>query len=357
MTRSLQGALIGFGFIAEKGHVPAYLSSQAPDQFRIVAVADVCAARRERARQVLPHARIYADTKTLLSAEARQLDFVDIATPPCDHAAIAHAAFEHGLHVFCEKPIATSAADARSMLDHATAAKRVFFPSHNYKHAPVIKAIRRVLESGDIGPIHLVTLDTFRTTHAKGVAEWQPDWRRARKTSGGGIAMDHGSHTFYLAFDWLASQPTAITAKMSNLSTFDTEDNFSCTVTFPTGIAVAQLTWNSGFRKVIYTIHGASGAIKVEDDDIEIHRRRAGGQIDVERLSAASHWMDASHAEWFKALQVEFAQSIRTGQWVGQEARDAAMCVQLIETAYASARADGKQLAIGAERAAVVKAG
>jgi predicted dehydrogenase len=356
MTRPLQGALIGFGFIAEKGHVPAYLT--APDQFQIVAVADVCASRREKARQVLPHARIYPDTKTLLTAEARQLDFVDIATPPCDHAAIAHAAFEHGLHVFCEKPIATSAADARAMLDHATAAKRVFFPSHNYKHAPVIKAIRKVLESGEIGPIHLVTLDTFRTTHAKGVADWQPDWRRSRKTSGGGIAMDHGSHTFYLAFDWLASQPTAITAKMSNLSTFDTEDNFSCTVTFPTGIAVAQLTWNSGFRKVIYTIHGAHGAIKVEDDDIEIHRKRPGGQPgEVERLSAASHWMDASHVEWFKALQVEFAQAIRTGQWVGQEARDAAMCVQLIETAYASARADGKQLAIGAERAAVVKAG
>jgi predicted dehydrogenase len=355
MTRPYQGALIGFGFIAEKGHVPAYLA--APDKFEIAAVVDVCAARRERARQVLPNARIYPDTKTLLSAEARRLDFVDIATPPCDHAAIAHAAFEHGLHVFCEKPIATSSADARAMLDHASAAKKVFFPSHNYKHAPVIKAIRSVLETGELGPIHLVTLDTFRTTHAKGVAEWQPDWRRQRKTSGGGIAMDHGSHTFYLAFDWLASQPTAITAKMSNLSTFDTEDNFSCTVTFPTGIAVAQLTWNSGFRKVIYTIHGANGAIKVEDDDIEIHRKRAGGKIDVERLSAASHWMDASHAEWFKALQGQFATAITTGQWIGQEARDAAMCVQLIETAYASARADGKQLAIGAERAAVVKAG
>jgi predicted dehydrogenase len=355
MTPPLKGALIGFGFIAERGHVPAYLA--APDQLQIVAVADVCAARREKARQVLPQARIYSDTKTLLATEARQLDFVDIATPPCDHAAIAHAAFEHGLHVFCEKPIATSAADARSMLDHATQAKRVFFPSHNYKHAPVIKAIRGVLASGELGPIHLVTLDTFRTTHARGVAEWQPDWRRARKTSGGGIAMDHGSHSFYLAFDWLASQPTAITAKMSNLSTFDTEDNFSCTVTFPTGIAVAQLTWNSGFRKVIYTIHGAHGALKVEDDDIEVHRKRPGGQVDVERLSAASHWMDASHAEWFKALQIEFVGAIRSGQWIGQEARDAVMCVQLIETAYASARADGKQLAIGAERAAVVKAG
>jgi len=355
MTRPLQGALIGFGFIAEKGHVPAYLTS--PDRLEIAAVADICAARRERARQLLPHARIYSDTKTLLSAEAKQLDFVDIATPPCDHAAIAHAAFEHGLHVFCEKPIATSAADARSMLDHASQVKRVFFPSHNYKHAPVIKAIRSVLESGELGPIHLVTLDTFRTTHAKGVAEWQPDWRRSRSYSGGGIAMDHGSHTFYLSFDWLGSQPTSITAKMSNLSTFDTEDNFSCTVTFPTGIAVANLTWNSGFRKVIYTIHGANGAIKVEDDDIEVHRKRAGGRIEVERLSAASHWMDASHAEWFKPLQQQFVQAIRTGQWISQEARDAAMCVQLIETAYASARADSKQLAIGAERSAVVKAG
>src|SRR5579871_4601436 len=109
MSRPLQGALIGFGFIAEKGHVPAYLA--AGGDFAIVAVADVCAARREKARKVLPHARIYPDTKTLLAAEAGRLDFVDIATPPCDHAAIAHAAFEHGLHVFCEKPIATSAAD------------------------------------------------------------------------------------------------------------------------------------------------------------------------------------------------------------------------------------------------------
>jgi predicted dehydrogenase len=238
------------------------------------------------------------------------------------------------------------------MIDHATASKRVFFPSHNYKHAPVIKAIRGVLESGELGPIHLVTLDTFRSTHAKGVAEWQPDWRRVRATSGGGIAMDHGSHTFYLAFDWLGALPTAINAKMSNLSTFDTEDNFNCTVEFPTGIAVCQLTWNSGFRKVIYTIHGANGAIKVEDDDIEIHRKGRA----VEKINAASHWMDASHAEWFKALQQDFAQAIETKTYVGKEAQAAAACVQLIETAYASARSGGKQLSL-TDRASVVKAG
>jgi predicted dehydrogenase len=231
------------------------------------------------------------------------------------------------------------------MLDHATAAKKVFFPSHNYKHAPVIKAIRKVLESGELGPIHLVTLDTYRTTHAKGVSDWLPDWRRMKRYSGGGIAMDHGSHTFYLAFDWLASYPTAITAHMNHRGAFDTEDNFSCTLQFPTGTAVAQLTWNAGVRKVQYTLHGDRGAITIEDDDIELSVRGTGNaQPHVERMNAASHWMDASHAAWFRTLQEEFAQAIATGELVGKNAREAFLCVQLIETAYASSRAGSRLL-------------
>ncbi|HEV3104398.1 MAG TPA: hypothetical protein VGZ01_01735, partial [Trinickia sp.] len=57
-SRRTDGAIIGFGFIAEKGHLPAYGAS---DAFGIVAVADACAARRARARELLPEARIYAD--------------------------------------------------------------------------------------------------------------------------------------------------------------------------------------------------------------------------------------------------------------------------------------------------------
>src|SRR5439155_19290943 len=108
---------------------------------------------------------------------------------------------------------------------------------------------------------------------------------------------------------------------------------------YPTGRALAQLTWNSGFRKVIYTIHGANGALKIEDDDLEIHRKGAA----VEKRSLASNWMDASHAKWFEALHHDFAAQIERGEYVGSEARDAAMCVQLIETAYASAREEGRE--------------
>ena len=330
MPTGRQGAIIGFGFIAEKGHLPAYLSRR---DVSIVAIADVCAARRELARKLLPSARIYEDAQSLLLTE-RQLQFIDIATPPKDHASIACAALGRGLHVLCEKPLAASLHDAEMVIDQAQRARRTFFPVHNYKFAPSMRAVREIIDSGRIGSVHLVTLDTFRTQHARGVSEWLPDWRRIRSWAGGGIAMDHGAHTFYLVFDWLGGDPISISAKMSSEGAYDTEDNFSCSVTFPTGIAMARLTWNAAVRKVIYTIHGDRGAIKLEDDDIEVAVK---GQP-VERRSIASHWGDASHKEWFGAVLDRFSEAIDVHEYVGREARDAVLCVRVIETAYASAR-------------------
>src|SRR4051794_21339557 len=105
-ARRRRGAIVGFGFIAEKGHAPAYATS---DELEIVAVADICGARREAAARALPGARIYESHADLLVTEGRELDFVDITTPPYVHATIARAAMEAGLHVMCEKPLATTA--------------------------------------------------------------------------------------------------------------------------------------------------------------------------------------------------------------------------------------------------------
>src|SRR5262249_31316447 len=74
-ARALRGGVVGFGFIAERGHLPAYRSLKGG--FEIAAVADVCAARREVARQQLPSARIYESAEELLEKE-RGLDFVDV---------------------------------------------------------------------------------------------------------------------------------------------------------------------------------------------------------------------------------------------------------------------------------------
>ncbi len=371
MKTPLRGALIGYGFIMEKGHAAAYRqrmqggwrgrvtspegdSDAADRDVRIVAVADVNQARRRLAAEHLPGVRVYADHVAMLDAEAGNLDFVDIATPPAEHAAVTREALVRGLHVLCEKPLATSISDAREMLELARHVGRVLYPCHNYKHAPVIQNVRRIIDAGEIGRVHLVTLQTFRNTHARGVAEWRPNWRRERRHSGGGIAMDHGSHTFYLAFEWLRSYPTAISARMSTMGNFDTEDDLSCSLRFPTGVASAHLSWQAGVRKVIYTIHGDHGAIRVEDDHIEVARAGRGNSINspemawrFDRLDVPSDWMDSSHVTWFNSLFDDFERAIADGEWVGKEAEEAFLCVELIQTAYASAKDSSRELPLG----------
>jgi predicted dehydrogenase len=354
----LRGAVIGYGFISGKGHIPAYLErARTQGDVEITAVADICEARRALAAETLPGVRVYTDATALLEAEKGRLDFVDISTPPCDHAPVALAAFQRGLHVLCEKPLTTTVAEARALLDAARASRRVLFPCHNYKHAPVVRAIREIIDSGRIGKVRSITLSTYRNTHAKGVNEWKRDWRREKRFSGGGIAMDHGSHSFYLMFDWLGSYPTAVTAKMTTLGAYDTEDNFSAVLTFPTGLAHAHLTWTAGVRKVIYTVQGERGAITVDDDDLQLAtmRRTSGPDVaqgavewDVEKRSIASHWMDASHVSWFNSLFTQFQGAIAAGEWVGREAQEAFLCIQLIETAYRSAAGGSREFPLPA---------
>lgn len=340
--RRRRGGIIGFGFIAANGHLPAYAAS---DDLEIVAVADVCEARRRAAHEALPHAHIYEDYAALLAAEQREIDFIDITTPPYAHTPIACDALSKGLHVVCEKPLATTIEDARRMIQDAERHNRVLFPIDNYRYAPVIVAVRQVLDSGLIGRVHDISLSTFRNTHARGAKEWNEGWRRERRFAGGGIAMDHGSHTFYLAFEWLRSFPDAITAKTVARAPYDTEDTLMASLSFPTGLAAVHLTWSAGVRKVIYTIHGERGAIRVEDDDIEvavIDESREGStpgrtKWEMKTKKVASEWMDAGHAPWFRALFAQFALAMDRGDYVGRSANDALRCIEIITAAYESA--------------------
>jgi predicted dehydrogenase len=337
----LKGAIAGFGFIAGKGHHPAYLLRS---DVEIVAIADLCPARLQAAHAVAPKARLYADWRELLAKETA-LDFIDVATPPHAHAEIALAALERGVHVLCEKPLTRTLPEARALAEAARAHRRVVFPAHNYKHAPVVKFAQQIIQSGRIGAVRAVTLNTFRTTHAKGVAEWNPDWRRDKKLSGGGIAMDHGSHSFYLTFAWLGALPTHLTAKTLTLDRqWDTEDNLNAVLTFPNGFAHAFLTWTAGVRKVVYSLQGTDGALVIDDDDWELTTGKASVKPLVEKGRIESDWMDASHTRWFNSLFDQFRAAMRSGDFVNRELREAVACIQIIETCYRSSAEGSREL-------------
>lgn len=340
----LKGAIVGFGFISSKGHMPAYLDRlKKYRDVEIVAICDVCP---ERKSYVSPGVRFYTDYQEMLSNELHNLDFVDVSTHAAAHYKIAKTALESGLHVLCEKPLTTSVAEAKDLILTAMKCKRVLFPCHNYKHAPVIKAIRELIQVNKIGKVKSITLNTFRNTHAVGTAEWMPDWRRHKVLSGGGIAMDHGSHSLYLTFEWLGGYPKSVTAFSQNQAfpKYDTEDNFSAVYEFENGFANVHLTWTAGARKVIYTLQGEKGSITVDDDQIQLaiinsfenENISHKAQWTIQKYSIESDWMDSSHVSWFNSMFDKFKEAIAKKDYKNDEVMDAYYCVQAIKKSYES---------------------
>jgi predicted dehydrogenase len=340
--KKLKGAIIGFGFISSKGHLPAYLKRESCDVV-IVAISDVC---NERKKEVPDGITFYDDFKELLLREGSQLDFIDVSTHAAEHYKIAKMALEMGINVLCEKPLTTNTEEALDLISTALAYECVLFPCHNYKHAPVVCAIREVIESGTIGKVHAITLNTFRNTHAVGTQEWKPNWRRHKELSGGGIAMDHGSHSLYLTFEWLRGFPKSVSANAHNLESkfYDTEDNFSAVYHFDEGVANVHLTWSAGARKVIYTLQGDKGAITVDDDNMEIsvidsdddENKSHKARWKTENFLISSDWMDSSHVSWFNSLFDKFKKAIAEKDILNDEIKDAYFCVQTIMKSYES---------------------
>jgi predicted dehydrogenase len=335
----MQGAIIGFGVIASTGHTPAYLKMK---EHQIVAVADPVEARRRAAERIIPGVKTFSSHQELLAANLN-LDFVDIATPPCYHLEIALAAARQGMHVLCEKPITTSLEQAQALLRAARDYQVTIFPCHNYKHAPVVKEMRQAIESGDIGNVRSATLTTFRTTNAKGTSDWMIDWRRIHKYSGGGVVMDHGSHSCYLTFMFFkGAPPRSVSARTYQLDKhFDTEDNLICALNFDEGFAQLHLSWTAGVRKVIYVLQGSHGAVVVDEDDAQIIRN---GQ--VERKTIVSKFDDASHTEWFTSMFNQFTADIEQKHYVTSELKESYWCIATIEAIYQSAAQRGLDVAV-----------
>lgn len=349
----IRGAMVGYGFIGSLGHAPGYEEcARRGVNVDILAIADICEARRRKARADFGKASVYDDYRKLLDEHARDLDFVDIAVPPVYHAEIARHALDLGLHVLCEKPLTTCSSDALMLARTAIEKRRVLFPCHNYRHAPSVRAVRQILATGAVGAVEGITQQTFRTTHARGVAEWKPDWRRDSAFGGGGILMDHGSHTLYLAFEWLGGYPETVSARTFMQQGYATEDNATATFSYARGIAHASLSWTAGARKVLYTLQGSEGALLVDDDVVRFLPKdprsilppglaETGGIVTTD-----SQWGDASHKGWFADMFLQFLRAIEKGAFVGNDAFDAIECVNAIEACYASARAKGVETRI-----------
>src|SRR5207253_2582028 len=96
--------IIGFGSIAENGHLPAW---EAFPGVEVVAVADLSAERLESAGRLLPEAQLYESASDLIAHS--DIDTLDICSPPSSHARLIVAACDRGIRdIVSEKPFVLS---------------------------------------------------------------------------------------------------------------------------------------------------------------------------------------------------------------------------------------------------------
>jgi len=125
------------------------------------------------------------------------IDAVHVTTPNASHFPIAKAALEAGKHVLCEKPLAMSVAEARTLTELAAAKKLRGALNHNLRYYPMVQQIRAMRQAGELGDI-LVVQGTYSQDWMLYETDW--NWRVDPKVSGESRVMaDIGSHFFDMA--------------------------------------------------------------------------------------------------------------------------------------------------------------
>lgn len=192
----LRIGLIGTGFMGKThtfGFATAPRVFDLPFELVLHTVADQTDALAAGAAASLGFGQGTGDWRTIVADP--EIDVVDITAPNALHKEMALAAIAAGKHVYCEKPLAPLAADAREMADAAEAAGVKTQVGFNYLCNPMLGLAREMIAAGELGEIR-----SFRGVHAEDyMADAAQPYSFRNDPVGGGALADIGSHALATA--------------------------------------------------------------------------------------------------------------------------------------------------------------
>lgn len=172
---------------------------------KIVALADPQLSAVADSFDGLP---VYEDWRELVAAA--DIDAVIICLPHFLHADCAEAAMKAGKHVFLEKPLATSLADAKRLVACAEEYGRVLMVNMTHRYYPPIRKARELIRSGAIGDIISVRDHYMEVIDRREFPAWFFD----PKAAGGGVAMTDSIHLLDRV-SWLIDEPLELIGQSS----------------------------------------------------------------------------------------------------------------------------------------------
>ncbi|OLC55157.1 MAG: oxidoreductase [Chloroflexi bacterium 13_1_40CM_4_68_4] len=338
MGGRLRAGLVSAAHVHAEAYATLLLSM--PD-VELVGLADIDAARG-RAFAEVHHIRFLGTLDALLGERP---DAVVVTSENTRHRSDVEASARAGAHVLCEKPLATTAADAAAIVDSCRAAGVRLMTAFPMRFSAPVRSVAASLRAGEVGEVRAVAAVNQGALPAR-----ERSWFAEAALSGGGAVMDHTVHVVDLLRWMLDREPVevwATTNRILHAARAAVETGGLVLVTFEGGaFASIDCSWS---RPDTYPTWGGLG--------MEIVGTRGVLDLDAFRQRFVVHDSHEAHATWTywgsdpdRAMLRAFVDAIRAGEEPPVSGVDGLRAVEVVEAAYRSA-ASGQPVRLAAVRA------
>jgi predicted dehydrogenase len=207
----------------------------------------------ERQRPAHPKARLTERFEDLL--EDQSLDAVVVATPVPTHAELTLAALAAGKHVFVEKPLGGTLADAEKVAAAVAASDRVVMVGHLLEYHPAVEKLKQMIDDGELGDLRYIY--STRLNLGKLRTDENALWSL-------------GPHDVSVALALIGQEPDRIDAHGESYLNLGVEDVVFGYLRFPSGIAAhLHLSWLDPHKERRITVVGSKRMATFDDMAIE----------------------------------------------------------------------------------------
>jgi 1,5-anhydro-D-fructose reductase (1,5-anhydro-D-mannitol-forming) len=253
---------------------------------------------------------------------------VVINTPTSLHRDVIIEAALAGKHVFTEKVLTPTLADAMEVAKAIRGSGIKFTISFPHRTMPHNLFAKEAVAKGWLGKISLLRI---RNAHNGAVAQWLPENFYDRRECGGGAMIDLGAHGMYLS-TWLLGKPRSISSTFSHITGKDVEDSAVAVIEFESGAtAINETSFVSSHSPFSLELYGTEGSLLIGGPErkVQINSPRVQGEVEG----------------WVQPTKLPQALPTPFEQWIGAILRDepnpfnidsAIALTELMEGAYRS---------------------
>ena len=246
----LNWIVIGIGDIATRRVIPAIQTEPRSHLYGLVT--------RDPAKAAPYNVRVWETLDHALADP--EVHAVYVGTPVFLHAPQTIQSLRAAKHVLCEKPMAMSEAEARTMLQAAEASGKTVGVAYYRRSYPKVQRAKQLLEAGAIGKPVLAELTSHAWFDGQGSRSWLVDPAKA----GGGPLFDVASHRIDV-LNFLFGEPMQVSAQLSNVvHHYAVEDNATVMIEYASGVrGMVDVRWHSKVARDECRIRGTEGEMEL----------------------------------------------------------------------------------------------